>query len=247
MSFAATAWALDLKITPPTKKFVLLVLASYTSTDETCFPSQKKIAEQVGITDRRVRGWLMELEEDGWIRREERRRSDGSRCSDMIALNVPQADASVLPPRKPTSRLARTPASGLLTSNEPPMKERERPPRSSNSICEKEWTPSVATVKELKAEGSTQKIIDKARPLMIDWSIGKGEARRDWDAVFRSWVRRDRDKPEKKTEKKVSLMSGGLPYFKPEKPMANPPTAKQREAGYKKVMKMTAGKRRKKA
>lgn len=89
MSFQAMAWAVD----QPVKglgKLVLLLLANYTSRDGICFPSQKELATQCGITDRAVRTWLDKLEEGGFIARQQRRRVDGTRTTDHIILALPK-------------------------------------------------------------------------------------------------------------------------------------------------------------
>lgn len=68
------------------KKLVMLILANYADEAWSCFPGQEKIAAEGEMTDRTVRTVLKELEEDGLIRRQERRRDDGYKTSDRTYL-----------------------------------------------------------------------------------------------------------------------------------------------------------------
>lgn len=86
MSVEAITWALKQRTGSSTTKHVLIVLANYANEDAACFPSQKLIGEQTELSERAIRTALNALEEGGFIRRENRRRRDGSRSSDLIVL-----------------------------------------------------------------------------------------------------------------------------------------------------------------
>ena len=86
MSFAATdaAWACtDL---PATVKLVLLAVARRTSKDEVCWPSQRRLAADTGLSERSVRKALSDLERAELIGRT-KRKSAGGRTSDLITLS----------------------------------------------------------------------------------------------------------------------------------------------------------------
>lgn len=51
----------------PTAKTVYGVLMSYANQSEECWPSQALIAAAVGLTERRVRPYISELERAGWL------------------------------------------------------------------------------------------------------------------------------------------------------------------------------------
>lgn len=87
MSIAASQWAKKVRTGAPGRKAVLLVLADYADELGSCFPGQKRIADETEMGERTVRRHLAELEQEGWIRREERR-VDGYRTSDRIVLKL---------------------------------------------------------------------------------------------------------------------------------------------------------------
>jgi len=86
MSVQAITWAFKQDITPAGLKFVLVALANYASDDGYCYPSQKTIAKLTGQSERAARGHIATLEAAGFIRREARRKGDGSYISDGFYL-----------------------------------------------------------------------------------------------------------------------------------------------------------------
>lgn len=86
MSVQAITWALDYVAGSVTEKVVLLVLANYANEYGISWPSQKTLADQTALGERTVRRVLAGMEGRGVIRRILRRRSNGSRQSDMILL-----------------------------------------------------------------------------------------------------------------------------------------------------------------
>jgi hypothetical protein len=79
MSFQLMAWASDQVTGSPTKKAVLLALANAANhhTGE-CFPSVARLCDETEFGSTAVKNALASLERDGFVRRERRRRSDGS-------------------------------------------------------------------------------------------------------------------------------------------------------------------------
>lgn len=88
MSVRAMVWAFERKIEAPGAKLVLLALANYAGSEWGCFPGQETLARDTSMSARTVRRHLARLERDGFIVRSERRRSDGSRTSDMCILQA---------------------------------------------------------------------------------------------------------------------------------------------------------------
>lgn len=86
MTLQAHNWAWQLVIEKPSAKLVLLALVDHANRAGYCHPSQRLIADRTGLTDRTVRSMLAWLEDAGFISRIERRRDDGSRCSDGYQL-----------------------------------------------------------------------------------------------------------------------------------------------------------------
>ena len=88
MSFWTEKWAYEQQPGSSGAKFVLVCLAHYADENAYCYPSQKKLAAMTGMKERTVRSHLAQLEEDGYIRREERRADSGYRTSDGIWLKM---------------------------------------------------------------------------------------------------------------------------------------------------------------
>jgi hypothetical protein len=88
MSVQAITWALDQPVLSVTEKVILLVLANYANEYGISWPSQRTLAENAACDERTVRRTLVRLEARGVIRRIARRRSNGSRQSDMILMSA---------------------------------------------------------------------------------------------------------------------------------------------------------------
>lgn len=88
MSIAAIAWAKKQKCGSGTAKAVLMAVADYADEHGHAWPSQKTISDDTEFTDRSVRTAFQALEESGLLKREERRRPDGSRAPDLIILSM---------------------------------------------------------------------------------------------------------------------------------------------------------------
>lgn len=86
MSFQAQTAACAIRGIQPLEKFLLMTLANYADPEGRCFPAQRVLVEDTGLCERTVRRLLGALEAAGLIHREERRRRDGSRASDLITL-----------------------------------------------------------------------------------------------------------------------------------------------------------------
>ena len=87
MSVKALSWAFDQPI-GGNEKVVLLVLADFADEKGRAYPGQATIATKAHIVEKTVGRVIRKLEEGGYLRREERRRPDGSRTSDLYHLAV---------------------------------------------------------------------------------------------------------------------------------------------------------------
>ena len=94
MSVQAITAAMALRSTSPSEKLLLLVLANYADENMRCWPSQRRLADDTGLTDRTIRKLLSDMEQRGIIARTERQRDDGSRASDVIVLRFEGAQIS---------------------------------------------------------------------------------------------------------------------------------------------------------
>jgi hypothetical protein len=88
LSVKALTWAFDQPDLPPGEKVVQLILADYADEFGRAFPGQATIAGKACISEKTVSRVVNRLQERGLLRREERRRADGSRSSDLYFLAV---------------------------------------------------------------------------------------------------------------------------------------------------------------
>jgi DNA-binding transcriptional MocR family regulator len=92
MSVQAITAALMAKGISPTEKLVLIVLSNYADADMKCWPSQKTLSRDTGLSSRSIVTLMASLEAKGLIERQARgRRAQGSRISDMTWLKLPEA------------------------------------------------------------------------------------------------------------------------------------------------------------
>lgn len=125
MSIQAVAWAIEQKTGSPAGKVVLMCIANYADEAGECWPAQAKIAAETELSERAVRDWLQRLEKAGFLEREHRQRTDGSRKSDLIRLKIHPANSAG---RTPSNRqdVPSQPAGGAgLTSFEPSLEPSE--------------------------------------------------------------------------------------------------------------------------
>lgn len=96
------AWADRQRTGSPGRKAVLMTLAGYADDQDSCYPSQATIADSTEQSVSTVARCLEELEAQGLIAREERRRPDGGKTSDRYYLLTPPVKMTGGPPVKMT-------------------------------------------------------------------------------------------------------------------------------------------------
>lgn len=95
MSIQGLNWCIKQKTDTPTTKLVLFILSNYADENCSCYPSEGKLAELVGVSARQIRRCLSNLQTNGLIRVEHR-----IGTSNRYYLTM---DADVQPLRTPTS------------------------------------------------------------------------------------------------------------------------------------------------
>ncbi len=89
MSAEARTWAKKQRTGSPFAKAVLVALADYAGSENgECWPSQATIARETELSERAVRKYLRQLEDDGFIKRKRRGTKSGGRTSDLITLDM---------------------------------------------------------------------------------------------------------------------------------------------------------------
>lgn len=105
MSYKATNWAYEMKLTSPMKP-VLVALADMADEQASCFPGQEKIAAMTGLSVATVRRALVKLEGLGLISRQRRYDQFGHRTSDRYVLHLSVGVTESLPLTLPTRQRA---------------------------------------------------------------------------------------------------------------------------------------------
>ncbi|MGN6768499.1 MAG: helix-turn-helix domain-containing protein [Rhizobiaceae bacterium] len=147
MSIQAINWAISFDASNSSEKAILLVLANYVGGDGRCYPGQQNIGKQACCSERTVREILKSLEGRGIIRREERRRKDGSRTSDIIVL---------VPFDQPANSAGSDEANRQISPNQPANS-------AGPTTFEPPAEPSAAAAREKSdLESLTSKLIDAA-------------------------------------------------------------------------------------
>lgn len=208
MSVRAFSWAIDQEVGDPTTKLVLMLIADHANQDAACWPRQSLLAEKAHVTERTVRRHIQKLEDEGYLVRYERRRKDGSRSSngyrlvmDPAAEPEPQPDTSVrlLEGEQPDTgvRSNRTPASGTPGHGRPDLEPTSEPSKNHVGTARKRaaplpggWTPNDRHREIAKEEGVD---CDRQAILFRDHAEATGRTLKDWDAGFRTWLRKARD------------------------------------------------------
>lgn len=92
MSIKAVKWALSTKTDAINKLALVAIAECHNDKTGDCFPSQKYVAEVIGLTDRAARPRLNKLEADGFFTRKPRYDAKGKRTSDRYVLHFEVTD-----------------------------------------------------------------------------------------------------------------------------------------------------------
>lgn len=182
-------------------RLVLAVLAESADVDTgTCYPSLATIARRAGLSERQTRRCLRTLEDLGDIQ------------------TLPQAsayDTNIYQINR--SLLGGDNLSGgtFLTQNVSKMspKPSVKPSTNKNTRMKENWTPSPAGISFAQEKGLLSADIERESENFRDHWLSKAEARADWDASWRTWVRNSLrfNQTSRTTAKRPT---SGMPVFK---------------------------------
>lgn len=208
------------------RKLVLIALANRTDEKGRCWPSQKLLADECGISIRALADHLKGLQEGGFIKRATQHlgKGNGSRTTytlQLDTLKVAAADiarAIVAPAtfdncagstphvtnhQEPTYPIAN--AIGVRASAPPP--EPEQPKRKSSpkgsargSRIPPNWAPTPKDYAFASGEGLNREEINREADRFRDYwtaASGRNACKLDWEATWRNWLRSDFRKPGK--------------------------------------------------
>jgi hypothetical protein len=202
LSVQALAAVFQLEIESPTVKLVLLALANHADADGRCWPSQKTLAGLTSLSERAIRSALDVLTKDGWIGREERRRPDGSRASDVVTLlflqAAPAAGSRETQPAPAAGGGAFAAGGGAPAAGHEPSTNLSEGPnapsentKTASAISIPEGFPDADALAWARSEAASH-----ARTLNVEMRAKRfrahaeqsGRRERDWSAAWRGWV-----------------------------------------------------------
>lgn len=190
MSYEAQTWAVKQKTGSPARKAVLMNLADRADEAWSCFPGQKRIADDTELGERTVRRALEDLVEVGLVLRAHRRRKDGSYTSDRYVLAgiltdpdaaklIPEEFASQRPERPvddaqpaataaggPAARVAGGPAATLAGHEPPGSSNHHSSPSPDGEDAREARSPQAAPPRADRKKAAT--------PLPPDWTLSVG-------------------------------------------------------------------------
>ena len=208
MSVKIMSWAWSQKL-EPTKKLILMALADYADDDGVCWPSMNRLADKCNVSRRTILRNINVLKDDGILSSSHRHREDGSMSSsryvihaetqcDTLRQNVtPPCDTGVTPPATPVSH------------HEPSLESPFRKERGRAGRIPENWLPSpdniLFAINEGFQENQVGRIADKFKDYWTAAS-GRNAAKKDWDATWRNWVRREAERVSVKKPERMGTM-----------------------------------------
>lgn len=223
-------WRLDM---PTTDKMVLLALADAANDDGVTWiavasrkaTTKLDLLKKTNLSERAVQGALKRLVESGHLTREDRM-GKGTIWTITPAGNAPP---HLLPPAPTAPRTTCAPADndtnprsrcGETVSNHQPTSEAKassvvtrEPKAKASRRCPADWSPRPADLAVAEGEGFTPGEIERELASIRDCEFRN--ARSDWSATFRNWIRREaknrrprNDRPDKLAAKQENLARG---------------------------------------
>jgi hypothetical protein len=169
MSAGALFWAMKQKPGNAAQKLLLICLANFADARGRAYPKQATLAEFALMSERTVRRGLDDLEALGFVRREERRRQDGTRRGDLYHLALP---ADIVPPGEDDDAES-TGQNGRLSTGQ---NGRSQPANLAGQEPNTSETPTLSSLepdgsRRAEAEGGQETAEAKLAPSSesIDW------------------------------------------------------------------------------
>lgn len=208
MSVQALSCAFAIRGLAPSEKLVLLALANFANEQMQCWPSQERLALDTELSCRTVWTSLKSLEAKALVSRASRKRSDGTRATDVFTLHfslqvwsepVANSANSTRKSCEIQSQILQEPVAAVatLTTFEPSVREEPleeevalapAPPDPRGCRLPENWMPPVGTMTGVDPALWAGEV-DKFRDYWRAVPGAKGR-KSDWDATWRNWLRR---------------------------------------------------------
>lgn len=207
MAFEYIAWAVSQKVGKPVAKAVLIAMCNYADEEGFCYPSIQKIQDITENGERAIRTAIEFLEQQGFIKRLERRRrkdgtlsvyeyqvlTTGTRCHRQ---DMPLAgDAASPPARDAAHNLSLSkPIKNNPTDCKKPPEKLEKQKRKTATRIPEDWDCSLELGDWSMQQGLTRgEVVSAIEQFTDHWRAASGQKARkhDWDAAFRTWIRNE--------------------------------------------------------
>ena len=167
------SWVFEQNLNP-TQKIILMALADHADDMGKCWPGLQGISEKCNLHISTIQRNIHKLEEDGFIKITERKRPNGSQTSNLYQLNlggVANCDQE--------GSTGATPRTVTLTNSI----------KASQISDDFEVTPEMMEwLMKNRSDLSDQ--FQFITDQFVDYWKSKGEARKDWVAGWRNWMRK---------------------------------------------------------
>jgi len=180
----------------PTERLVMLALADHADDSGRCYPSNSRLCERTGLSERAVRQNVRALESGGFL---------------SVLIGAGQAGANVyivrphggqeMPPAgNAPGTICRqgghdVPLGGApdapkpsVTINEPSIGAAPRRRRKPEVPIPADWVPNDRNLADARDRNFTDQEIRHEASQFRDKHIAKGSLFRDWDAAWRTWL-----------------------------------------------------------
>lgn len=171
----------------PSASMVYISLCRHADKDQTAFPSQRLIAEEIGINERIVMGKVKVLEDWGIIRKEKVKNSDGKWLNNTYFL----LDKSLW--KKPPTQNMYVETT-YIKNTKPPTQNMHI---KETHIKETHITPYSPSLKEedlieiANAYNIPLSMVKLSYEKMNNWIEAKGKRYKNYKAALRNWVLKD--------------------------------------------------------
>lgn len=183
MSIEALNWALNYKLDKPALKAVLIGIANHANPQGEAWPSKQRLALYTGYSERQVQRAIQDLVALGLIDVRER-----NGLSNVFLIKPMMGGGDMVSPG------GRQGVSGGETGCLPNHKEPSQTTLSKTQRATrlpKDWQPSPALLQWAQSNHPHIEVDHEAAQFRDYW-LASGGTKLDWDAAFRTWIRRAR-------------------------------------------------------
>lgn len=211
MSVRVMSAVFESKTLGPTERLIMLALADHSDDAGRCYPSNARLCERTGLSERAVRTNIRALEAAGYL---------------TVIVGVGQGGANVyhvhpeggqqMPPaaNAPGSKCRtggqQVPPDGAADAPKPsitiiePSVERAKPKRAV--ALPPDWVPSDRNIADAQARQFSAEEIENEAARFRDFHLAKGTTFKDWDAGWRTWLGNARKWQPKRTDNSSAFL-----------------------------------------